>query len=385
MFGTPLQLRDTYGDLLLGQISTESNVIKANKNFFALPWAPAGSVCIVPHPRVGTVHEETPLVFNVNEEGDKVQINDFALDPFDLNLVAVAGTDGAVGVFRVPADGLTENLSAAQLRVTISTKRLLNIDWHPTVSGIVAVATSDKVLSLVDIENGGSEVAKLSDHGGLLTNWSFNYDGSLVATACKDKLLRIFDPRAGSKVAETKDHEGSKSAHVQWMGREDKIVTAGFTKSSERELALYDPRNLKGRLHTEKLENSSSALMLFADEDVNLLYVAGKGDGTIRYYEVGAEAPGLHYLNEFKAKTPQNGLSLLPKSLNNVMAVETARFLKLSGNRVEPIVFTVPRQQTTFFQDDLFPPTWDRQPTATAAEWLAGANNQRNLISLAPK
>ena len=43
-----------------------------------------------------------------------------------------------------------------------------------------------------------------------------------------------------------------------------------------RELAAYDPRNMSKRIHTEKLSTSSSTALLFADEDANLLFVAGK-------------------------------------------------------------------------------------------------------------
>ena len=99
--GTPMQLRDTYGDILPGSCHSESTIIKANAHFFAMPWAPKGryeamdqaqqdiecavncaqgsphsrgnSVCIVPLSKVGTVPEETPLVYYTDGEGDKVR------------------------------------------------------------------------------------------------------------------------------------------------------------------------------------------------------------------------------------------------------------------------------------------------------------------------
>ena len=42
-------------------------------------------------------------------------------------------------------------------------------------------------------------------------------------------------------------------------------------------------------------------------------------------------------------------------------------------------------QQSQFFQDDLFPDTWDRQPTMSAGEWASGGNNPRGSYSLAPQ
>lgn len=46
----------------------------------------------------------------------------------------------------------------------------------------------------------------------------WNYNGSLLATATKDKLIRIVDPRAPKVVGETLAHEGSKGMKIEWMG-----------------------------------------------------------------------------------------------------------------------------------------------------------------------
>jgi coronin-1B/1C/6 len=235
------------------------------------------------------------------------------------------------------------------------------------------------------LEAGGSEITRLPDvHKGLLTNASWNYEGSLLATCCKDKFLRIFDPRGNQLVSEVMNHDSPKSSRVQWMGQKNVIVTAGFTKTSERELAVYDPRNTSSRVSTVRLSASSSSMLLFADEDSSLLFVAGKGDSTISYFDVTNEPIGVHTLTEYKSNTPQNGLTLLPKSVCNVKNCEIARFLKLSGSRAEPIRFEVPRQQSHFFQDDLYPDTWDRKASISASQWASGNNGSRNLVSVKP-
>ena len=151
------------------------------------------------------------------------------------------------------------------------------------------------------------------------------------------------------------------------------------------ELAAYDPRNLSDRLATHKLPSSSSTSMLFEDPDNSLLFVAGKGDGSINFFEIESDAPCIHTLSDYKSNTPQNGMTLLPKSCCNVKNCEIARVLKLSGTRVEPIRIEVPRQESSFFQDDLYPDTWDGQPTMSANEWAKGANTARNTVSLEPK
>uniref|UniRef100_A0A7S4MP39 DUF1899 domain-containing protein n=1 Tax=Vannella robusta TaxID=1487602 RepID=A0A7S4MP39_9EUKA len=367
-------------------MSAESYVIKANSEYFAVPWTTTGSVCVVPLDRHGAIPEETALIVNVNDECETTPVNEFNFSPHDNNLIAVAGQDGGAALYRFPEGGLTENVTQAGLRIQASEKRLLNVDWHPTASGIFFTVAADKTVTFWNGEAGGAELFKLPQvHKGLLTSTSWNQEASQFATCAKDKMLRIFDPRNSELIGEIANHTSPKSSRVQWMSRADIIVTSGFTRSNERELAAYDPRNLSDRLATHKLPSSSSTSMLFEDPDNSLLFVAGKGDGSINFFEIESDAPCIHTLSDYKSNTPQNGMTLLPKSCCNVKNCEIARVLKLSGTRVEPIRIEVPRQESSFFQDDLYPDTWDGQPTMSANEWAKGANTARNTVSLEPK
>ena len=70
---------------------------------------------------------------------------------------------------------------------------------------------------------------------------SWNWDGSLFATTCKDKSLRIIDPRNGKAIAEKKKaHEGNKSAKCIFL-KSGKVFTLGFSKRCDRQYALWDP------------------------------------------------------------------------------------------------------------------------------------------------
>jgi len=370
----------------MGSCHTESTVLTATDRQVALPWIKPGTVCVIPLDRVGTVPEETPLLHHLNEDGDHVQINELAFSPNKANLLATAGNDGSVCVFDVPEAGPTEHVKNAMLSFQASEKRLLGVGFHPLAEGLLITSAADKTVSLYDLSAGTSPLLSLPKvHKGLLTNWSWSPSASLLATHSKDKMLRVFDPRAGDSglVAEVKDHNSPKSSRVEWMQLHDKIVTAGFN-GQERQLAVYDPRQMSERIHTQKLDPSSSQMFLFQDPDTGVLFVAGKGDSSLQYFEITDDAPFLHVLSTYKSNTPQNGLCMLPKSVCQVMKCEIARFLKLSGKRIEPIRFEVPRAQNQFFQEDLFPDTWDHQPTMTASQWAMGDNAPRSLYSLEP-
>lgn len=61
-----------------------------------------------------------------------------------------------------------------------------------------------------------------------------------------------------------------------WLGDSDKLVTTGFSRMSDRQIAIFDYKDLAAPLKTENLDTSSGLLMPFYDNDTKMLYVAGK-------------------------------------------------------------------------------------------------------------
>jgi hypothetical protein len=109
-------------------------------------------------------------------------------------------------------------------------------------------------------------------------------------------------------------------------------------------MALWEARDLSKPLLKQTIDSASGLIMPFFDKDTSLLFLAGKGDGNIRYYEVVDEAPYIHYISEFKSNVPQRGLCLLPKRAVNVSECEVVRICKLSTKLNEPVSFQVPRK-----------------------------------------
>jgi len=151
---------------------------------------------------------------------------------------------------------------------------------------------------------------------------------------------------------------------------------------------LYDPRAIgKGPVSgTVEIDNSSSTMMTFYDQDNNVLFIGGKGEGNIRFYEVD-ETSKVHYLNDFKAKDPQSGLAQLPKTSCDIMKCEIMKLLKLTPTGgVVPIAFAVPRNNVgQIFQEDIFPDTFNGKPSMSSNEWFSGASKPGNTVSLKPQ
>jgi hypothetical protein len=126
------------------------------------------------------------------------------------------------------------------------------------------------------------------------------------------------------------------------QGPLDKVATAGFSKTSERQLFVWDTKNLSTPLKQESVDSASGMLMPFYDECTSMIWLAGKGDGNIRYYEWADDS--LHLLSEYKSQDPQRGLGFLPKRGVNVNETEIMKAFKVHVNMVEPISFKVPRK-----------------------------------------
>jgi len=381
VFGAATQQSEWLMNLKVGACQSESTVIKANSKYLAIPWNSTGCVGIFPTDQKGAISTETPVLFHEDNA-----VNDLEFHLFEENLLFTATNSGAAYIWNIPEGGVTKDINTPLAILPISDKRLLSLDFHPLAANVLLGIDASKKVKIWDVDAQKEQLVFPDVHKAVVSNVSWNYGGSLVATACKDKMLRIFDPRANSLAGEVADHDGAKGFRVLWLTRKDLIFTAGFSKGSERQISIFDPRKLSTKLSSQKIDSSSSTLLPFADQDNNLVFLAGKGDGNIRYYEVNDEAPYFHYINEFKSKDPQSGLAALPKRCCDVMKCEIIKFLKLTPNgNVVQIRFEVPRAENQFFQDDIFPDTPDGKASMTSSEWFGGANNPPNLISLDPK
>lgn len=144
-------------------------------------------------------------------------------------------------------------------------------------------------------------------------------------------------------------HLGAKSTKLTWMGNQDRLISVGFSKTSERQFSIWDTRNFNSPLGTINIDTASGIISPYYDEGTGILYLLGKGDGTISYYEIVDEAPYGHLLSKFQTAEPQVGVAVLPKRCVNVSKVEIARMYKLTTKNIQPISFTVPRTRVSDF------------------------------------
>uniref|UniRef100_A0A674N656 Coronin n=1 Tax=Takifugu rubripes TaxID=31033 RepID=A0A674N656_TAKRU len=197
---------------------------------------------------------------------------------------------------RIPEGGLRRNMMEAVLELYGHSRRVGLIEWHPTSSGILFSAGYDYKILIWNLEIG--EPVKMIDcHTDVILSMSFNTDGSLLATSCKDKKMRIIEPRSGTVLqqASCKNHRVNR---VVFLGNMKRLLTTGVSRWNTREIALWDQEDLSMPIVEEDIDGLSGLLFPFYDADTHMLYLAGKGDGNIRYFEITTEKPYLQYLME---------------------------------------------------------------------------------------
>ncbi|KAG7221760.1 hypothetical protein INR49_029143 [Caranx melampygus] len=299
----------------------------------------------------------------------------------DSHYPKVCGHQGNVRVWEIPEGGLRRNMTEAVLELYGHSRRVGLIEWHPTSSGILFSAGYDYKILIWNLEIG--EPVKMIDcHTDVILSMSFNTDGSLLATSCKDKKLRVIEPRSGRVLqqASCKNHRVNR---VVFLGNMKRLLTTGVSRWNTRQIALWDQEDLAMPIVEEDIDGLSGLLFPFYDADTHMLYLAGKGDGNIRYFEVTTEKPYLQYLMEFRSPAPQKGLGVMPKHGLDVAACEVYRFYKLVTLKglIEPISMIVPRRSDTY-QEDIYPMTAGTEPALSASEWLSGIDRDPVLMSL---
>ncbi|TGZ77125.1 DUF1900-domain-containing protein [Ascodesmis nigricans] len=365
----------------------DSNIIKANPQYLSVNWEAGGggAFAVIPLSERGRFPELIPLF-----RGHTAAVLDTDWSPFNDSLIASGSDDGKVFIWTVP-----ENFTlysdeeegpkdvAPVMKLTGHTRKVGHVLFHPTAENVLATSSGDYSIKLWDIQTGASNHAL--KHGDIVQSLSWSTDGNMLVTTCRDKKLRIWDPRQQMAAHEVQGHSGAKNSRAVWMTGSDigdKIATTGFSKMSDRQLGLWDLRTLtEGPVGDfQMLDSISGVCMPFWDEGTKCLYLAGKGDGNIRYYEYSND--DFIYLSEYKSSDPQRGIAFLPKRGVAVHENEVMRgFKTVADSYIEPISFIVPRRAETF-QSDIYPPAPSSEPALSAADWFSGSNAERNMFSL---
>ncbi|XP_063561928.1 coronin-6 isoform X3 [Gorilla gorilla gorilla] len=338
VFGQAAKADQAYEDIRVSKVTWDSSFCAVNPKFLAIivEAGGGGAFIVLPLAKTGRVDKNYPLV-----TGHTAPVLDIDWCPHNDNVIASASDDTTIMVWQIPDYTPMRNITEPIITLEGHSKRVGILSWHPTARNVLLTAGGDNVIIIWNVGTGEVLLSLDDMHPDVIHSVCWNSNGSLLATTCKDKTLRIIDPRKGQVVA----------------------------NNFEEPVAL------------QEMDTSNGVLLPFYDPDSSIVYLCGKGDSSIRYFEITDEPPFVHYLNTFSSKEPQRGMGFMPKRGLDVSKCEIARFYKLHERKCEPIIMTVPRK-SDLFQDDLYPDTPGPEPALEADEWLSGQDAEPVLISL---
>uniref|UniRef100_A0A8D8WS19 Coronin n=1 Tax=Cacopsylla melanoneura TaxID=428564 RepID=A0A8D8WS19_9HEMI len=193
VYGVHSKRDGCYDNVPITRNAHDSHFCAANPKFVAVVTEVAGGGAFLVLP----IHRTGRLDFNSSRvTGHRGPVLDIKWNPFNDNIIASCSDDCTVKLWYIPDGGLSGNLNEWIMDLHGHKRRVGYIEWHPTAENVVASAGFDYLIILWDVGK-GEALTVIDCHPDVINCLSFNRDGSRLVTTCKDKSVRVLDPRTG--------------------------------------------------------------------------------------------------------------------------------------------------------------------------------------------
>merc|ERR1711962_1730343 len=337
---------------------------------------------------------------------DGVKLLDLKWNPHRSNVLAFSGTGGSVQIWRVDGDdSAQQQQQQRQLCLTKTahlqhTKDVHLVDWHPTTNDyLLSISSPDHKVVLWSAD--GRQVWQLA-HPDLVGGISWSADGNSLTTTCRDGFVRFFvdgdlrwtsDSAAEAVAArQFRPHAAAYKLCQATILKDGRVFTSGSTKSSMREIALWEVSmtSTSSSFESSSVSATSSSVSstsssvsseepLFRmtvdhgigcfrhlyDSELNLVYLMAKGEPGFRVFEITDAKPFVHFLTRHVSTTSAAASSFgssadfmaaLPAAALDGDNCEIQRLVRLdvARKRLEHISVRVPRRYPQSFKTDLY-------------------------------
>lgn len=356
------ELKDSFRYVNLKEARTDGQIIASNYKFLALSWE-GGS-----HTRIAILEKKKPIPIEKipTIEAHPQNINDLRWSPFVKNLLASASDDGTIKLWKIPEDGLKEEIKIEDQKFIEHTKKVNLMKFHPTCAEIMGSCGFDNSIKVWNLEQGTSysTLNTVENFGSL--DW--NYDGSIIG-GCKFQTIRLFDPRTGKEIGQAKGSELNKPQKMLFVNK-DNFLTIGFGKNG-REAKLFDIKNLGSPINTLKIDDQNEVFYPYYDYDSGIIFLPGKNSKKMHLYNyMNGNISILH--QNYQLTEPTQYFTLDEKRFVDYKSNEMTRMYFFNNHFLKMTSFFIPRKG--LFDRDLYPDTFSGEPSLTADEWVSGTN-----------
>ena len=360
--------KEKFTDCSVTTVSTEGRYIAVNGNFLAMAWSNMGEVVVVDSATPFRIKPDQPRL-----KGHRANILDLEFSPFSSDLLACAYDDYNILLYKIPEGGLKENITKEAQSYTKHTKKVPFVTFNPVASDVVCSGAFQGEIHVWSSVKSETFVELKADDTPTLVEWSPN--GTLIGATTKSKVINIFDPRANKMILKQQINEAFQSAKFAWLDN-DQFVTTSWNKTGAKLLKLWDVRKVKEDLSSEgevsslQIDTSKTVTTPFVDRESKLLYLVGKGEGSIHVYDYneGNFRKGIN----FSSAEPSISSVLFDRKCLDYNSLEVDRFARyVNSQKVYYVSFTIPRRNPGF-DPTLYPPVSSGEPALTYDKWVAG-------------
>lgn len=196
--------------------------------------------------------------------GHSSSITDIQFDRFNRTKILSCSVDSTCKLWDIPDAGYIVDNTTAVLSMEMG-QPLKGIAQHPLCEGLVALRSSKEIA--FDMATNKKLLVTSADtlKGAEIYSAQWSYRGDVLGATCKDKTLSLLDLRsAGSAAlaASAPCHNSTKISRLCWLGDSPYLATVGHNSMQEREILLWDARNLSGgHVQRERLDASTGAII----------------------------------------------------------------------------------------------------------------------------
>ena len=362
--------KETFDNVSINQVTTEGSLIAVNANFIAMAWeGMGGPIAVIDTQKPTSVSDHIKLI-----RAHRDLTVDLKFSPFRSDLLATASEDCTVKLWTIPQEGLQEDLTQETQKYSEHKKKVSLINFNPNASDLIASAGVDNsvnVWNILTTENVNK--LKTEDYP---TSLEWNYNGSLLGITLRNKKALVYDPRANKLIVNNLSHESNKIQKMKWIG-EHEFITSGFSKNNSREFKYWDIRKVNEDLtfaapiETITIDRQSGIIHPFYDYESQILFLSGKGEGNIHYFEF--KEGKFTKINTYSSSDPAKGITMYERRYLDYNKCEIDRFYKWSGRKLIILSFYVPRRNPGY-DETLYPHVMCGEPALTFDEWKAGTN-----------